>query len=66
MGTHWEISLVRQPAIFETMYLGAQMEFEGVLWCKNILFFVLCIGSNVECIEQHYTGEITNVNIFLY
>ena len=28
------------------------------------MFSVLCNGSNVECIEQHYTGEITNVNIF--
>ena len=39
MGTYWEITLLRQPAIFERFYLGAQMEFEGVLWCKIILFF---------------------------
>ena len=31
---------------------------------KHSNFPVLCIGSNVECIEQHYTGEITIVNIF--
>ena len=28
------------------------------------IFSVLCNGSNVECIEQHYEGEIANESFF--
>ena len=38
MVIHWEISILRQAATFETLYLQAQMEFEGMVRKEMNLF----------------------------
>ena len=39
MVIHWEIIILRQAVTFETLYLRAQMEFEGMVRNKINLFY---------------------------
>ena len=52
MVIHWEIRILRQAVTFETLYLRAQMEFEGMVRKKNQSFLysqqVARIGWHIE------------------
>ena len=63
MVIHWEIIILRQAVTFETLYLRAQMEFEGMVRKTNIFLYsqVARIGWHIA----HVFKRILSAESFL-